>query len=59
MLEDSTGECLHDLGVGKNFLNRTKKALSTMEKKIINQPTLTLRTSIHQKIPLRERKDKQ
>lgn len=30
---NSTGECLHDLGVGKHFLNSTQKALSTIEKK--------------------------
>lgn len=29
-LDDSTGECLHDLEVGKDFLSSIQKALSTM-----------------------------
>lgn len=57
-LEDSTGECLYDIGVGKDFLNSTKSTKYSREKKI-NQTTLILKTSIHPKTPLRERKGKQ
>lgn len=32
-LEDSTGECLHDIGVGKDFLNSTKSTKYSRKKR--------------------------
>ena len=57
-LDDSTGECLHDLEVGKDFLSSIQKALSTMgqDDKV---DCINTNNSIYQKTPLGERKEKQ
>lgn len=41
-------EHLYNLRVGKDFLIKTQKA-RTIKKKLINQTTLKLRTSVHRK----------
>ena len=50
VLDKSTGECLHDFEVSKDFLRRIQKALNPVGKKKINQPTF--RSSIHQRASL-------
>lgn len=44
LLEGNIDEYLHDLGIGKEFLNRIQKALTIKGRKSINWTTLKLRT---------------
>jgi len=55
LLEENKGEYLHDLRVIKDFLGH-KKALAV--KILLNWTTIKLRTSVLQKILLREQKGK-
>lgn len=54
LLRENTGEYCHDLGLGKEFLNWTQKAI--LEKWWIIRTSLQLRASAHQMTPLREQK---
>lgn len=45
LLEQNTGEYLNDPGIGKEFLNKTQKALTI--KKIINCTLSKFRKSVH------------
>lgn len=45
-LEDKLIEYLHDLGLGKDFLNRTQKALSH-KRRLVFSGLLIRKTSVH------------
>lgn len=51
LLEENIREYYHKLGVGKDFLNRTQRALF---KSLKNWTFLILKTSVHHNAPFRE-----